>query len=163
MALIKEGLWSIVNGTEMEPEGNSERKAKFAARRDKALAIIVLAMEPSLLYLVGPDPTNPLVVWRALADQFQCKTWANKLELKQKLFSLQLAEGRSVQQHIKFMSEICDELSAIGETISEEDRVVYHLASLPESYSVLVTALEANTDVPSLAIVREKLLHEETK
>ena len=61
------------------------------------------------------------------------------------------------------MSEICDELSAIGETVSEEDRVVYLLASLPESYSVLVTALEANADVPSLAIVREKLLHEETK
>ena len=163
MALIKEGLWNIVNGTETEPEGNSERKAKFAARRDKALATIVLAMEPSLLYLVGPDPTDPVVVWRALADQFQRKTWANKLELKWKLFSLRLAEGGSVQQHIKFMSEICDELSAIGETISEEDRVVYLLASLPESYSVLVTALEANTDVPSLAIVREKLLHEETK
>ena len=163
MALIKEGLWNIVNGTETEPEGNSERKAKFAARRDKALATIVLAMEPSLLYLVGPDPTDPVVVWRALADQFQRKTWANKLELKRKLFSLRLAEGGSVQQHIKFMSEICDELSAIGETISEEDRVVYLLASLPESYSVLVTALEANTDVPSLAIVREKLLHEETK
>ena len=37
------------------------------------------------------------------------------------------------------------------------------MAGLPESYSVLVTALEANTDVPSLSIVREKLLHEETK
>lgn len=88
MALIKEGVWSIVNGTETEPEGNAERKAKFAARRDKALATIVLAMEPSLLYLVGPDPTDPVVVWRALADQFQHKTWANKLELKRKLFFL---------------------------------------------------------------------------
>ena len=61
------------------------------------------------------------------------------------------------------MSEICDELSAIVETVGEEDRVVHLLASLPESYSVLVTALEANADVPSLAIVEEKLLHEETK
>ena len=61
------------------------------------------------------------------------------------------------------MSEICDELSAIGETVGEEDRVVYLLASLLESYSVLVTALEANADVPSLAIVREKLLQEKTK
>ena len=57
------------------------------------------------------------------------------------------------------MSEICDEVSAICETISEEDMVVYLLTSLPGSYSVLVTALEAN---PSLAIVREKLLHEES-
>ena len=163
MALVKEGLWNIVNGKETEPEGNAERRAKFVARRDRALATIVLAMEPSLLYLVGPDPTNPVVVWRALADQFQRNTWANKLELKRKLFSLRLAEGGSVQQHIKCMSEICDELSAIGETVSEEDRVVYLLASLPESYNVLVTALEANADVPSLAVVRERLLHEESK
>ena len=40
---------------------------------------------------------------------------------------------------------------------------IYLLASLPESYNVLVTALEANTDVPSLAVVREWLLHEESK
>ena len=163
MVLVKEGLWNIVNGTETEPEGSAERRAKFVARRDRALATIVLAMEPSLLYLVGPDPTDPVVVWRALADQCQRNTWANKLELKRKLFSLRLAEGGSVQQHIKCMSEICDEMSAISETVSEEDRVVYLLASLPESYNVLVTALEANADVPSLAVVRERLLHEESK
>jgi len=68
-----------------------------------------------------------------------------------------------VQEHIKFMSEICDELSAIGENVSEEDKVVYLLAYLPESYSTLVTALEASAEVPSLAVVRERLLHEETK
>ena len=96
MALVKEGLWNIVNGTETEPEDNAERRAKFVARRDRTLATTVLVMEPSLLYLVGPDPTNPVVVWLALADQFQRKTWANKLELKRKLFSLQLAEGGSV-------------------------------------------------------------------
>ena len=163
MVLIKEGVWSIVIGTETEPEDNVERKAKFAARCDKALATIVLAIELSLLYLVRSDPTDPIVVWYALANQFQCKTWANKLELKWKLFSLRLAEDGSVQQHIKFMNKTCDELSAIGETVSEEDKVVYLLASLPESYSVLVAAREANADVPLLAIVREKLLHEETK
>ena len=68
MALIKEGVWSIINGTEMEPEGNAKRKAKFAARHDKTLSTIVQVMEPSLLYLVGPDPRDPVVVWRALAD-----------------------------------------------------------------------------------------------
>jgi len=97
MALIKEGLWSILNGTETEPEGNADRRAKFVARCDKVLAIIALAMEPSLLYLVGQDHANPVDVWKTLADQFQRKTWANKLEPKQKLFSLQLAEGGSDQ------------------------------------------------------------------
>ena len=61
------------------------------------------------------------------------------------------------------MTEVCDQLSQIGEPVKEEDRVVYLLASLPECYNVLVTALEANAEVPTLAVVTERLLHEETK
>ena len=163
MALVKDGLWGIVSGSETAPTEGADQQAKFAARKDKALAIIVLAVEPSLLYLIGADPTDPVVVWKALADHFQRNTWANKLELKRKLFSMRLAEGGSVQDHIKSLTEVCDQLAAVGEPVKEEDRVVYLLASLPECYSVLVTALEANSDVLALAVVIERLLHEETK
>ena len=61
------------------------------------------------------------------------------------------------------MTEICDELSIIGEAISEEDRVVCLLASLPKSYNVPMTALEASAKVPRLTVVRECLLPKETK
>ena len=47
--------------------------------------------------------------------------------------------------------------------MKEEDRVVYMLASLPECYSVLVTALEANPTIPTLAVVTERLLQKESK
>ena len=157
MALIKDGLWGIMSGSEAAPTEGEAAQAKFAARRDKALATIVLAVEPGLLYLIGPDPKDPAVVWKALADQFQRNTWANKLELKRKLFSLRLADGGSVQDHIKSMTEIFDELSAIDQPVKEEDRVVYLLASLPECYNVLVTALEANPEVPALAVVTKRL------
>ena len=161
IALIKDGLRGIVNGTEMAPTEGTERQAAFVARKDKALVIIVLAVEPSLLYVIGADPTDPVVVWKALADQFPHKTLANKLELKRKLFSMRLAERGSVQQHIKSLTEVCDELSVIGESVKEVDRVVYLLASLPECYNVLVAALEANSEVPTLAVVTELLLHEQ--
>ena len=59
MALVKEGLWNIVNGTEMEPKGNAERMAKFVARCDRALATIVLAMEPSKFTLPCRSAPNP--------------------------------------------------------------------------------------------------------
>ena len=42
----------------------------------------------------------------------------------------------------------------IGDPISEEDRVVYLLVSLPESYNVLVTALAANSEVPNTEVVK---------
>ena len=59
MALIKDGLWSIVKGTEEVPgEANAEARRKYESRRDRALAVVVLAVEPSLLYLLG-DPEDP--------------------------------------------------------------------------------------------------------
>ena len=86
MALMKDALWGIVNGTEVAPT-EAEPLAKFNTRRDKVLAIIVLSVDPTLLYLVG-DPMNPFEVWTKLADQFQKKTWANKLHLRKKLYSM---------------------------------------------------------------------------
>ena len=42
--------------------------------------------------------------------------------------------------------------------VADEDRVVHLLASLPESFNMLVTALE---EVPKMEVVTERLLHKE--
>ena len=117
-----------------------------------------MTLEPSLLYLVG-EPEDPVVVWKKLSDQFQKKTWANKLELRRKLYALRLKEGGSVQGHIKAMTEMFNALAIVGDTVSEEDDVVYLLASLPDSFDMLVTALETNKTVPKMETVTECMLH----
>ena len=163
MALIKYGGWGFVTGTEPEPaEGDAAAWRKYYERQDKALATIVLAVEPSLLYLLG-DPQDPAEVWHKLSDQFEKKSWANKLALRRKLYSLRLKENESVQKHIKSMIEIFESLSVIGHVVEEEDRVVHILASLPDSFQMLVTALEANPEVPKLEVVLERLQNEEKK
>ena len=69
-----------------------------------------------------------------------------------------------MREYIKNMTEIFDELAVIAEPISDEDKVVYLLAGLSESYDVLVTALESGSDtVPALESVTERLLREEKK
>ena len=73
-----------MTGNENAPENQGEQ-AKYLLRRDCALATIVLSVDPTLLYLLGPDPKNAAVVWKKLAGQFQKKTWANKLLLRRKL------------------------------------------------------------------------------
>ncbi len=55
----------------------ADKLAKFNARRDRALALIVLSVDPTILYLLG-DPTDPVALWEKLASQFQKKSWANK-------------------------------------------------------------------------------------
>ena len=98
-----------------------------------------------------------------LQNQFQTKTWANKLALRHRLHSLQLKDGESVQDHIKAMTELFNELAVVGDAIEEEDRVVYLLASLPDSFNTLVTALEAREDVPKMEVITERLLYAERK
>ena len=164
MALLKENLWNIVAGTETEPANNDNGVLdKYHQRCNRALAIIVLAVDPTLLYLLGEDPDNPKDVWDTLQKQFQKKSWANKLSLKRRLFATKLEEGGSMQSHIKMLTEIFNELAVVGDAVEEEDRVVHLLASLPPSYDMLVTAFEACPEVPKMETVTERLIHEERK
>ena len=163
MALIREGLWDIVVNEETEPlSDEAELFSRYLSKKNRALAIIVLSVDPSLLYLLG-EPSEPNEVWTTLENQFQKKTWANKLALRRKLHSTKMKEGESVQEHIKAMTELFNELSVVGDAIKDEDKVIYLLASLPDSYNTLVTALEANETVPKMETVTERILHAERK
>ena len=61
------------------------------------------------------------------------------------------------------MTEIFNELSIVRDSITDEDRVVYLLASLPESFDMLVTAFEASNAVPTMETAIERLQHKEKK
>ena len=80
MALMKDGLWNIMDGSETCPDPTTEadKYTKFVRRRDHALTIIVLSTNQTLLCLIG-DPEDPTKMWKKLSDQFQKKIWANKL------------------------------------------------------------------------------------
>ena len=67
---LKDGLWGIVDGSEAAPAETDGAYSKYISRC--ALAIIVLSVDPSLLYLLG-DPTDPTAVWERLSTQFQKK------------------------------------------------------------------------------------------
>ena len=130
--------------------------------RDKALSIIVMAIEPKLLYIIG-EPEDPKVVYDKLCSVFQKKTWANKMRLRKKLYSLKLDHETSIHQHLKNFVEVFSDLAVIGDAVEDEDRVIHLLASLPDSFETFVTAMEAQEQVPSWEAVTEKLLHVQEK
>ena len=92
-------MWKIVDGTETAPRADDAGYANFMERHDRALAIVVLAINPALLYLLIGEPTDPTGVWTKLENLFQKKSWANKLSMRRKLHSLRLKDGDSVQDH----------------------------------------------------------------
>ena len=83
MALQKERLWSIVSGEEAAPEDvTTNVYAKFKRRSE-------------LTHLLG-EPDDPVAVWKKLPEQFQKKTWANKLAPRYRLYCLQLNTYRTI-------------------------------------------------------------------
>ena len=64
------------------------------------LPTIVFTLDQNLLYVLG-EPNDPMFIWEKLAEQFQKKSWVNKLILRYNLYSLKLKKGESVQKHIK--------------------------------------------------------------
>ena len=121
-----------------------------------------LATPLSQLYLVAWYD-QPKDAWDKLCEHFECKTLANKLFLKKQYFGTEMREGTSMEMHLKHMKEISDKVAAIGAPIAEEDQVVTLLGSLPQSYSTLVTALEARVEDVKLSFVQQALVHEEQK
>ena len=76
---------------------------------------------------------------------------------------MKLKDGDSLQEHLKSFIERFDEMAVIDDPVADEDRVIALLASLPDNYSTLVTALEALESVPTWDSVTERLLHHEEK
>lgn len=65
--------------------------------------------------------------------------------------------------HLKRLKEMAGKLAAIGSPIATEDQVVTLLASSPDSYSTIVTVLEAHVDDLSVSFLQQALLNEEKK
>ena len=72
-----------------------------------------------------------------------------------------MKEGTSIETDLKYMKGLTDKMAAIGTPIREEAQVVTLLGSLPQSYSTLVTALEAHVGDIRLDFVQQALIHEE--
>ena len=96
-------------------------------------------------------------------QHFEQKGLAHKLFLRRKFFTLQMAEGEDMMQHIQRVLTMAEQLEAIGAKVSEEDQVMTLLCSPPESYGNLIIALESRADSLSMEFVTARLMHEQEK
>ena len=80
---------------------------------------------------------HPNEAWTALTQRFEASTLAAKLHLRKRYFRLDMAEGGNVERHLTEMQDLTDRLAAMGSKISEEDKAMTLLGSLPPSYRAL--------------------------
>lgn len=72
-------------------------------------------------------------------------------------------KGDDELQRINNTKLLAEQLGAEGAPVGEDDLIITPLASLSESYSSLITALESRFDSLSWELVTSRLKHEDMK
>jgi len=90
------------------------------------------------------------------------KSLANKLRLKERLYTIRMVEGTPIQSHLNEFNSILLDLENIDIKIDDEDKVVLLVVSLPSTYKHFKEImLYGNNDTLSFEDVKSNLLSKE--
>lgn len=155
MLLTKDDLWHVVEKGKPDKINNDWEK-----KNRHAMAVISLSVDDNHLMQIKNDKTAH-DMWNSLSNIYERKTLTSKLYVLRKLYKIRYTEHQSMREHINQMMTLVDQLRGIGEELSDSHKAALLLCSLPESYSSLVTAIEARPESEvSLILVKNKLIDE---
>ncbi|KAF5180470.1 Copia-like polyprotein/retrotransposon, partial [Thalictrum thalictroides] len=103
-------------------------------------------IEEVLAEVVGLSTSKD--VWEKLENTFSQRSKAREYQLKQELQNCRQQQGESVHDFLRRFKRISDSLAAIGQPISDEDKVVCVLNGLLPAYDAFVTSVFARPPVP---------------
>lgn len=156
--LIHSNQWRIVNG-QVKLEDDKQDKDQWLREDEKALASIFLSVKPTQLGYIR-NCTTSHQAWRKLEETYMPRGPLQKVSLYKRLVNLKMPEGGNTVQHINEFSEIYEKLSETGIQIQEELLVIMLMSSLSSEFENFVVAIETRDDLPSLSIIKQKLLEE---
>eukprot|EP00253_Pinus_taeda_P033098 PITA_33098 len=155
--LVDKDQWIAVDpGT--KPKGVTNEEWKKLDQ--KAKSIIRLCVSDSVLLNVSGEATAK-ALWDKLQILYQSKSLVNKLFLWKKLYNLRMKDGDSVKEHLNAFNTVVSQLPSVDIKISDENKCIILLCSLPNSWDSLVIAIGSNaTALQSDEIVSALLMEE---
>ncbi|KAE9350619.1 hypothetical protein PF008_g6345 [Phytophthora fragariae] len=148
MVLARKGLQDHVAAMKLE---NAVRRGteEWKAADMKALAVVAKMLSPTYQSMVR-EAASALEAWEILRAFFVKQSLHNRVQLRKQLHEFTLSSGGDLMGHIVRFDDICSRLAAVGETMSEDEKVVILLGSLPQEYDAMVRIIEASERVTLL-------------
>jgi hypothetical protein len=97
-------------------------------------------------------------LWNNLGKLYQSKSLVNKIFFRKKLYNLRMRDGDSVAEHLNAFNTVVSQLLSIEIKISDEDKCISLLCSLPYSWDSLVVAIGSNINSLKFVEVASSLL-----
>ena len=131
--LIQHGLWKVLSEPHTKPSTMTEEQwAKQKKKRgllmdyeweeleEKALFAIQLCLVPHVLQKVL-DKTTAVDLWTWLEEPYMTKSLADKIRLKEMLYTFRMAEGTPIQKHLNDFNSVIVDLESLDVKVEDED------------------------------------------
>lgn len=158
--LVLQGIEKALAGEAKLPNSLSTIEKKDML--DKAHSTLILSLADKVLREVSKEKTAA-AVWHKLENLYMTKSLATRLHLKQKLYTIKMPLGKSLEDHLDDFNKIILDLENIKIKVDDEDKAFFLLRSLPREYDSLWNTLIYGRDSLSLKEVQNALFSKELK
>ncbi|KAG8483218.1 hypothetical protein CXB51_022126 [Gossypium anomalum] len=132
-------------------------KTEWKELDEKALSAIQLCLTNTVLQEVLMEKTLS-ALWKRLETLYATKSLANRLVLKQRLFTFRMNKFQLLRNHISQFITLLNDLKNLEVHIDDEDQAMLLLCSLPPSYKSFRETLIYGRDKLSFEDVKAYLL-----
>ncbi|KAE8692398.1 hypothetical protein F3Y22_tig00110839pilonHSYRG00037 [Hibiscus syriacus] len=129
--LFQQGIVEALQGPTALPTEMPEKERNSIL--EKAHSAIILSLGDKALREVSRE-TTAQALWAKLELLYMTKSLANRLFLKQRLYSFKMHEEKSITEQIDEFNKIIDDLENIDVKMEDEDKALLLLNSIPKSY-----------------------------
>lgn len=98
--------------------------------------------------------------WKKLEEIYKPSGPIRKVTLYKKLLNLRMLESMTMAEYLNSFTEISEKLAEVGIEIAEELLAIILLSSLPKEYENFVIAIETRDALPTLDMLKVKLIEE---
>jgi len=165
-ALLKENrLWSYVNTVIHVPQNDPVALDAYEVKEAKAQRFLLDGVKHALIPHLSKKKTAD-EMWGVLKKLYETKNENRKMALKEKLHGLKMLKEASVTSYLTRVTQLRDELAAVGEVVAESEVVRISLRGvfvINKDWEVFEKCIVARENLPRWNRLWDDLTQEELK